>query len=201
MFDAYGNMNAYCDNRETYSYYSYDDGGERTYKMTFNNQTVTNNRYGFAYLTLDKMTFYPNGFMNINQYGEYTKHYYAETQRIASKIGTGSVLTENLCDNLTERFNVPPHELDKQYETKDRIQLVLTFTTIPETWVGVECGVNPICELQGVGAYNFEDELFFYHGDHLSSTQMITDINAGITQQVLYAPFGEVITEYNAYWH
>jgi RHS repeat-associated protein len=30
---------------------------------------------------------------------------------------------------------------------------------------------------------------------------MITDINAGITQQILYAPFGEVITEYNAYWH
>jgi RHS repeat-associated protein len=29
----------------------------------------------------------------------------------------------------------------------------------------------------------------------------VTDINAGITQQVLYAPFGEVITEYNAYWH
>jgi RHS repeat-associated protein len=30
---------------------------------------------------------------------------------------------------------------------------------------------------------------------------MITDINANITQQILYAPFGEVISEYNAYWH
>jgi RHS repeat-associated protein len=30
---------------------------------------------------------------------------------------------------------------------------------------------------------------------------MITDINAKVVQQVLYAPFGEVITEYNAYWH
>jgi RHS repeat-associated protein len=30
---------------------------------------------------------------------------------------------------------------------------------------------------------------------------MITDINANVVQQVLYAPFGEVITEHNAYWH
>ena len=28
----------------------------------------------------------------------------------------------------------------------------------------------------------------------------ITDITSEITQQVLYAPFGEVISEYNAYW-
>jgi RHS repeat-associated protein len=43
--------------------------------------------------------------------------------------------------------------------------------------------------------------LYFYHGDHLSSTQMITDANGAVQQQVLYAPFGEVISEYNAYWH
>jgi RHS repeat-associated protein len=42
---------------------------------------------------------------------------------------------------------------------------------------------------------------FLFHGDHLSSTQMITDITGSIMQQILYAPFGEVISEYNAYWH
>ena len=45
-----------------------------------------------------------------------------------------------------------------------------------------------------------ERELFFYHGNHLSSTQIVTDITGAVTQAVLYAPFGEVITEYNAYW-
>jgi RHS repeat-associated protein len=30
---------------------------------------------------------------------------------------------------------------------------------------------------------------------------MITDINAQVVQQVYYAPFGEIISEYNAYWH
>ena len=35
---------------------------------------------------------------------------------------------------------------------------------------------------------------------HSISTQIVTDITGAITQAVLYAPFGEVISEYNAYW-
>jgi RHS repeat-associated protein len=199
LFDAYGNMNAYCDNRETYAYNGYDDAGERTYKMSLNNLTVTNNQYGFAYLELDKISFYPNGYININQNGEYTKHYYAGDQRIASKIGTG--FDDDLCDNLY-RFNVMPHELDNaRYFAEDKAQYALTFLTIPETWVDIDYRGYNVCVLQGNGTYNYEDELFFYHGDHLSSTQMITDLYGNVVQQVYYAPFGEVITEYNAYWH
>ena len=36
--------------------------------------------------------------------------------------------------------------------------------------------------------------------NYLFSTQIVTDITGAVTQAVLYAPFGEVITEYNAYW-
>jgi RHS repeat-associated protein len=46
-----------------------------------------------------------------------------------------------------------------------------------------------------------EDAVFFYHGNHLSSTQLVTDANGQVQQQVFYAPFGEVISESNAYWH
>jgi RHS repeat-associated protein len=53
----------------------------------------------------------------------------------------------------------------------------------------------------GGDPYGYEPELYFYQGDHLSSTQVVTDINGMVKQGVLYAPFGEVITEYNAYWH
>jgi RHS repeat-associated protein len=53
----------------------------------------------------------------------------------------------------------------------------------------------------GADSTGIENELYFYHGDHLSSTQMITDVNGAVQQQVLYAPFGEEISEYNAYWH
>jgi RHS repeat-associated protein len=46
-----------------------------------------------------------------------------------------------------------------------------------------------------------EDAVFFYHGNHLSSTQLVTDANGQVQQQVFYAPFGEVMSESNAYWH
>jgi RHS repeat-associated protein len=58
-----------------------------------------------------------------------------------------------------------------------------------------------ITHLIGADTIGYENELFFYHGNHLSSTQMVTDINANVTQQVFYAPFGEVLSESNAYWH
>ena len=47
---------------------------------------------------------------------------------------------------------------------------------------------------------NNADALFFYHGNHLSSTQMITDITGSVQQAVLYTPFGQVISEYRQDW-
>jgi RHS repeat-associated protein len=73
---------------------------------------------------------------------------------------------------------------------------LVTYDTI----TSIDCSFGQITHLQG-DSFKFENELFFYHGDHLSSTQMITDANGAVQQQVLYAPFGEVISEYNAYWH
>ena len=57
---------------------------------------------------------------------------------------------------------------------------------------------NPdLCNLFGNG---HEPALFFYHSDHLGSTGMVTDNNATVTQGFLYAPFGEILTEYNPSW-
>ena len=36
--------------------------------------------------------------------------------------------------------------------------------------------------------------------NYIFSTQIVTDITGAVTQAVLYAPFGEVLSEYNAYW-
>lgn len=40
-------------------------------------------------------------------------------------------------------------------------------------------------------------EIFNYHPNHLGSTSFVTDQNQTITQGFLYAPFGEITTEYN----
>jgi RHS repeat-associated protein len=82
------------------------------------------------------------------------------------------------------------------------MQEVLGNVVIPkETVTQVNLDTATITHLIGADTIGYENELYFYHGNHLSSTQMITDINANVTQQVFYAPFGEVISESNAYWH
>ncbi len=43
-----------------------------------------------------------------------------------------------------------------------------------------------------------EGKNFYYHTNHLGSTAFVTDQNQTITQGFLYAPFGEITTEYNA---
>jgi RHS repeat-associated protein len=40
----------------------------------------------------------------------------------------------------------------------------------------------------------------YYTGNHLSSTQLVTDGTGEAVQQVEYAPFGEVVNEYNIDW-
>jgi RHS repeat-associated protein len=46
-----------------------------------------------------------------------------------------------------------------------------------------------------------EDLIYYYHGNHLSSTQTITDGWGYAVQQVVYAPFGEVVKERNQNWN
>ena len=45
-----------------------------------------------------------------------------------------------------------------------------------------------------------EGKNFYYHTNHLGSTAYVTDNNATITQGFLYAPFGEITTEYAPLW-
>jgi RHS repeat-associated protein len=49
----------------------------------------------------------------------------------------------------------------------------------------------------GIGKYNKH----YYTGNHLSSTQLVTDGTGVAIQQVEYAPFGEVVNEYNIDWN
>jgi RHS repeat-associated protein len=48
----------------------------------------------------------------------------------------------------------------------------------------------------GIGKYNKH----YYTGNHLSSTQLVTDGTGVAVQQVEYSPFGEVVNEYNIDW-
>jgi RHS repeat-associated protein len=201
-FNAFNCMKAYSYNGERYGYYGYDASGERTYKYDiFSAGSWTNEAGGMnVSLQIDKMMLYPNGYLNMNQNGEYTKHYYADALRIASKIGSG--FSQNLCDEMDKILNgVDPSYLD---ERRDR-QYEEMMEELTELINGNQImDINPIpypeADLCNLFGDEREDALFFYHPDHLGSTGMVTDNNANITQGFLYTPFGELLYEYDPGW-
>src|SRR5690606_38201723 len=92
--------------------YGYDASGERTYKYDmYTAGSWTNQTGGMdVSLQIDKMMLYPNGYLNMNQNGEYTKHYYADALRIASKIGSGKSGLD-LCSEASIIENIYPSYL------------------------------------------------------------------------------------------
>jgi len=71
------------------SAYLYDHTGERTWKLAGQVQTVTVNGQPVAQsAALDRKTLYTNPYLIVTE-ADYTKHYYIEGQRVASKLGGG----------------------------------------------------------------------------------------------------------------
>jgi RHS repeat-associated protein len=200
-FNAYNCMKAYSFNGERYGYYGYDASGERTYKYDmYSAGSWTNETGGMnVSLQIDKMMLYPNGYLNMNQNGEYTKHYYADALRIASKIGSG--FEESLCDEVSIINNDYPGYLDDritvQYEEmKEELTELVVDGEVVEEITPLE--YPNLCDVTGGGN---ESELFFYHPDHLGNTGMVTDMNTIVVQGLLYAPFGEIITDDQPQFH
>ena len=196
-FNAFNCMKAYSFDGQRFGYYGYDASGERTYKIDFDATfSKENGVIAVQSLDIEKMMLYPNGYMNINQSGEYTKHYYADALRIASKIGSG--FTGNLCDSATatgysSHLNIRM-SLQSDIMVDELNEVVVPLQDIQQ--------INPMpyptfCNLDSGGQ---ETNLFFYHPDHLGSTGVVTDNNANVTQGFIYSPFGELIYEHNPSW-
>jgi len=186
-FNAFDQMKAYSDDGIKYGYYGYDDAGQRMYKVTLKEFVSRTNAYGGRILEAEKMMLYPNGYINIDQHGNYTKHYYADAARVASKIGSGYE------DTISTGIADTTHLLATM---KNELGILLTGDTVDN----IRYEFEPITHLQGDTTSSYEDALFFYHGNHLSSTQLITDNSGSISQAVLYTPHGLVIAEYRADW-
>jgi RHS repeat-associated protein len=187
-------MKVYSDNGEKYGYYGYDDAGQRMYKVTLNNTLSRINALGDNVLEVEKLMLYPNGYININQNGEYTKHYYADALRIASKIGTG--FSGNICDSAGVIENAYPGYLSDRILKQNEVMQNELYEVALKNPSATLNFVNPYSDFCSIGSGGQETGLFFYHADHLGSTGMVTDINSQVTQGYLYAPFGEILQEY-----
>ena len=164
------------------SLYQYDANGERTYKLTGagyiqNINGVPTRRYALVNATL-----YASPYLVATPKG-YTKHYYAENERIASRIGGGGMfgidtpivnmdsVTDKQTANGAYMDEVIQEGLEVTYYTGDNL-----FDTF-YYWKTVHS--------------NFEPDCYWYHPDHLGSVSWVTDNNGEVVQYLYYLPWGE----------
>ncbi len=173
--------------------YLYDAGGERTVKLTGSSEWLDINGTLTRFTYLDNPTLYTSPYLVASQKG-YTKHYYIENQRLASRIGAGDLM-------LYDQEPVQPQD---SCERKAQKVKNLSYHTV--LCVGVNYDYLYMnqsgCEekLKGWFAHLYcpekvlppsKEEVYFYHPDHLGSSSWITDIVGSPIQHMSYLPFGE----------
>ena len=131
--------------------------------------------------------FYPNTYINFTQAGEYTKHYYNGTERICSRLGEQQIPIS--VENDQELLNY-------QHDTKEILRNAIGQHLYDEPTDMQEGEVLHLEYLQPCGNNN---AVYYYHPNHLSSTMYVTDMQQSVVQCFLYAPYGEIISEYNTH--
>ncbi len=207
-------MHAAVDDRY-YSYYAYDYGGERRLKLTGKNHLVdVNANYMATHSVLDSPTLYPSAYMVVTSKG-YTKHYYAGAERVAARIGggwsSGSVPLAGNDDSLSARADLLYTQSLEQANGRvleandpgcvygplvESEGLNATIEEIPNHLQAVaeaDCGtfLEAMHQLVEGGPGGPENDVYFYHSDHLGSASWITDSAGQAIQHLQYLPFGE----------
>ena len=165
-----------------------------------------------AQALFDDMVLYPSPYVVVTPQG-YTNHYYAGSERIASRIGDlcwREIATDNWEISLPESealklfsdigknypfgigSDVSQKTLNVAYndELDDYVQYNCSFVELPSVTI-----LNSHDMLDNTmncyDSYQNDAPVYYYHSDHLGSTSWVTD-EAGHEHQFLaYLPYGE----------
>ncbi|MXO33364.1 RHS repeat domain-containing protein [Apibacter sp. B2912] len=198
------------------SNYVYDASGERVIKTSGESEQVyINSLFSGGNTETQGFTAYINPYLVVSPNGKYTKHYYAGSQRIVSKLGD------------IESFGADPRRIEyagstvpgvtinwkaKYQRSIEDLKENYAYFEVPyngkdnEDYVNGEgfcCSQNTALRAGiGIGNVNYEKMQYYYHPDHLGSSSYITNLDGEIVQHVEYVPFGEVfIEERNNSWN
>jgi len=161
---------------ERFSYYQYDAGGDRTYKLPY--LKTNSNRSGrrSVYWAPEHSTLYASPYLVVTPQG-YTKHYYAESERITSQIGRGNFST--LATPVTDTATA-----NRKVRRADSLVLALN-PAITDTAAQLSY-LTTLTNRQKDTC-----EAYWYHTDHLGSSSWITDSAGNPVQHLHYLPWGE----------
>ena len=132
-----------------------------------------------------KFTAYVSPYFVVSNGGAYTKHIYAASQRIASKLGN------------EDGFGADPRRVEmaggKKYSDIQKDNIGARFSELGFTYTAPE--KEKVEKDSTMDSESEEKLIFFYHPDHLGSTSYVTDADGNIAQHVEYIPYGEVFVE------
>lgn len=192
------------------------------------NQVYVNGVFSGGFTNTAKFSLYVSPYLVANQGGRYTKHIYAGSQRIVSKVGDfasygsdprrieyAGANTDGLSVNYKAKYAAQQQVIKDNYKTFD----VPYNGTDNDNYADGEgfCCNDGYMEAAMARARkaqaravaksfkdpdNYENLQFFYHPDHLGSSSFITNLEGEVVQHIEYVPFGEVfIEERNSVWN
>ena len=164
--------------------YFYDAGGERFYKFTGMPEMMMVNGEWHTYHALTDPVLYASPYMVVTPKG-YTKHYYAESERVASKGGGGGFTGLHAVADATWDM---AGKRDSLHESQKRTMQCL----------GVELGTVEEDGLKVLDYLNDDDleaEIYWQHGDHLGSASWVTNRWGKGVQYLYYLPWGEPLAD------
>ena len=211
------------------SNYWYDADGERTVKTSGeSDQVYVNGVFSGGSTNTAKFSLYVSPYLVANQGGRYTKHIYAGSQRIVSKVGDfasygsdprrieyAGANTDGLSVNYKAKYAAQQQVIKDNYKTFD-VPYNGTDNDNYADGEGFCCNDGSmeaaVAQARKAQAHavaksfkdpdNYEDLQFFYHPDHLGSSSFITNLEGEVVQHIEYVPFGEVfIEERNSVWN
>jgi RHS repeat-associated protein len=186
--------------------YTYDAGGERIIKHNSTNVAIYENALKVGEKTQPDFMIYPSGMLVFRPSfggdggGSYTKHYFAGTQRVSSKIGTTTNLGNFLEEWQQQEQSSPSYpaittqaQMDK---AKNAANKVYTAFGITYATPAGNTSFTPIAAFTPPsGAGGLETDHYFFHPDHLGSSNYITNFVGEVSQHSEYFAFGETFIE------
>lgn len=211
------------------SNYWYDADDERTVKTSGeSDQVYVNGVFSGGSTNTAKFSLYVSPYLVANQGGRYTKHIYAGSQRIVSKVGDfasygsdprrieyAGANTDGLSVNYKAKYAAQQQVIKDNYKTFD-VPYNGTDNDNYADGEGFCCNDGSmeaaVAQARKAQAHavaksfkdpdNYENLQFFYHPDHLGSSSFITNLEGEVVQHIEYVPFGEVfIEERNSVWN
>ncbi|MBY0486819.1 MAG: hypothetical protein K2P85_06505 [Flavobacteriaceae bacterium] len=201
-------------------HYIYDASGERVLKANSDVEAVYQNGTLInppGTVSINGYTSYPSAFIVITADGVYSKHYYAGTQRIVSRLGDDDASIFDLSPTVPKTgtselvFDAKKLQQAQKTDLQNYADKLKRGTIVykeykPIALLDQEKAILEDNKIDNEDNYTLLEKLgeekaptvvpiYYYHPDHLGTSTALTDFNGNAYQFFLNLPFGETMAQ------